>query len=70
MKNMLGMIESFLRRVRWKAYWFNQKDANPAMKETYGFNSENVPPMDDQLSGFENDIYEMANEIQFRRNPK
>ena len=67
MKNMLNMIESFLRRVRWKAYWFNQGDAIPATKETYGFNSENVPPMDDQLSGFENDIYEMANGIQFRR---
>ena len=37
------------------------------MKEMYGFNSENVPPVDDQLSGFENDIYEMANNIQFRR---
>ena len=67
MKNMLGMIESFLRRIRWKAYWFNQKDTNTAKKETYGFNSENVPPTDDQLSGFENDLYEMANGIQFRR---
>ena len=67
MKNMLGMIESFLRRMRWKAYWFNQKDTNTAKKETYGFNSENVPPTDDQLSGFENDLYEMANGIQFRR---
>ena len=67
MKNMLNMIESFLRRVRWKAYWFNQRDANPTAKETYGLNSENVPPTDDQLSGFENDIYEMANGIQFRR---
>ena len=67
MKNMLNMIESFLRRVRWKAYWFNQRDVNPTAKETYGFNSENVPPTDDQLSGFENDIYEMANGIQFRR---
>ena len=68
MKNLLSMIESFLRRVRWKAYWFNnKKEDNAPKKETFGFNSENVPPMDDHLSGFENDMYELASTVQFRR---
>ena len=69
-KNMLGMVENFLRRVRWKAHWFNQ-ETTATEYNTYGFGSENVPSADQHLTNFENDMYDMVHSLKFRtiRNP-
>ena len=67
MKKMLSQTESFLRRLRWKAFFFDNPDIQTAEKETFGFKSNNCPPIVKDLLNFEADFYLMISKIEFRR---
>ena len=62
MKCMIEKVESLIRRMRWKAFFFD-KDKKPEPDEfnTYGFNLEKRPPQINALIPFENDMYNMMN---------
>ena len=64
MKCMISKLENFIRRVRWKSFFFNKVTTT---KETYGFNSEHAPPADKELTAFENDLYDMVHSIKFKK---
>ena len=55
---LIHKAESFLKRIRWKAYFFNNEDKNDDVKNNYGFKSIVCPPQDSLLNDFETDIME------------
>ena len=65
-KELIGKTEHFLRRLRWKVYFFlknNNDDADDA--ENFGFRSPKTPPKNQILYNFENDMYDMIKQIEF-----
>ena len=66
MKTMISKVESLLRRMRWKAFFFDKKQQpDAATFNAYGFNSERAPPQSTALIPFENDLYNMLSSIKF-----
>ena len=64
MKSLVSKTEDFLRRLRWKAFFFENEDH--VKKEHYGFKTPHTPPQDDDLIEFENDMYELMKSIEFK----
>ena len=64
---MVEKVESFIRRLRWKAYFFckDAKRYDNASVNSFGFKSLATPPQNEHLKAFEDDIYEMIRKIEF-----
>ena len=60
------MTETFIRRMRWKAFYFLHPDAKPEVSETYGFNSTRAPPTITEMQPFENKMENLIRSIEFR----
>ena len=62
---LLNTTESFIKRMRWKAYFFlnpsTERNGNP-----YNLKSRKYPPTIPQLEQFENDMFSMINNTKFR----
>ena len=67
LKSMVEKVESFIRRLRWKAYFFckDAKRYDNASVNSFGFKSLATPPQNEHLKAFEDDIYEMIRKIEF-----
>ena len=63
-KSIVSKVESFIGRLRWKLFAIK----NPGMesKITYGFKTSNPPPQLQQLKPFEEDLFLLVKNIQFR----
>ena len=77
-KTLISKTENFLKRIRWKAFFFDKKVNSEIEGETeseedttdhksFGFKTENNPPQNQLLSSFENDIYDLISNITFRK---
>ena len=66
---MLDKVESFIKRLRWKAFYFDKKQLNQDEEplNTYGFRSEKTPPTNNDLIRFENDLYELIRNLRYRK---
>ena len=67
-KSMMDKVEKFIRRIHWKANFFD----NPMMRDNnnytnHGLRSNISTPQNPALTSFENDIYGMVRNIQFRK---
>ena len=65
MKNLIGNVEKFVKRIRWKAYFFehpSEKNAN----ENFGFMSNKTPQQNESINPFGDDIYQLVQNIQFK----
>ena len=85
LKNLVNKTEDFVRRLRWKAFWYDKKleagqqnnqnrtnNENNEEEETpnnYGFRSPRNPPPNANLKEFEADLFKMINEIEFENKP-
>ena len=83
MKDLIYRTEDFLIRVRWRALFFlkneeekkKQKHTNAEdnfentkiQKETFGFRTSKNPPAIKELAKFENDIWEMVENVRFSK---
>jgi len=68
LKCLLDKLNSFVRRIRWKAFFFDNKvEKNENIIENFGFKSELSPPRCKDLIAFENDLYDMVRKIEFRK---
>ena len=65
MKRLLEKTENFLRRVRWKALFFEKPELKGDLLETYNFKSTKAPPQMEHLNAFENDVYDLVSNIEF-----
>ena len=68
LKCLLKKVNSFVRRLRWKAFFFdNQNEHEPNSNNRFGFESVKNPPLCKDLSNFENNLYNLARSVRFRR---
>ena len=65
-KQLIEKTEQFLRRMRWKAYYFLNPNDNSTAKETYGFKSTKNPPFVDEMKPFEDDMLKLIQSIKFK----
>ena len=65
LKALIQKTESFLKRLRWKAFFFDNHDSRND-KETYSFMSQRTPPQNPSLAAFEDDMYSLIKSIEFR----
>ena len=76
LKCLVDKIENFVRRLRWKAFFFekstndatfnNNNDNNVFKQESHGFKSLKTPPQNELLNPFENDLYDIMRNIEFK----
>ena len=70
LKEMISKLESFIKRLRWKAFFFDFKNNNefgPQQMENFGFNTEKTPPQHKDLLSFETDLYQLVRSLKFRK---
>ena len=68
LKCLLDKLNHFVRRLRWKAFFFDHKtEQNPNYEKNFGFTSDRCPPRCNDLAEFENDLYKMVRSIKFRK---
>ncbi len=70
LKKLIQQTESFIKRLRWRAYWFLKTDDEPdeqQSEEKYGFKSPVTPPQIPELVDFEHDMYNMIANAQFNK---
>ena len=65
LKSFTEKVESFLKRLRWKAYFFEHPSPSNDT-ENFGFTSDRTPPHSDSLAPFESDMYDMIKNIKFK----
>ena len=67
LQRLIEKTEQFLRRMRWKAYFFLNPDTTSFSKETYGFKSTKNPPPIEELKDFEDDMLRMIQSVKFKQ---
>ena len=65
-KLMIEMTQKFLKRIRWKAFFFENPELNKQDSRNFGFKSEKSPPQNKDFLQFENDMYSMIKKIKFK----
>ena len=71
LKALLNRTQHFLRRLRWRCYFFLQDDSEDNQqptKENFGFPSNAPLPVVPELAAFEDDVYKLVGAIKFRHN--
>ena len=67
LKCLMEKVESLVKRMRWKAHFFDNKlDDNINTNDNFGFKTTSSPPVNNNLTGFENDLYELVRNVEFR----
>ena len=65
---MIHKLETFIKRIRWKAFFFeNENEYTSEITTNFGFKSVKTPPKNDQLNQFESDLYDMVQNIEFKK---
>ena len=60
--------ENFIWRLRWKTYHFCKCNSQPLNESTngyFGFKTLTTPPPNEHLNGFENDLYDLIQKVEF-----
>ena len=66
LKCLIDKTDSFLRRVRWKAYHFLNPTEHSTTK-TYGFPTTKSPPPIKELNEFEDKMLKLIQNIEFKK---
>ena len=66
LRYLIEKTQSFLQRVRWKAYHSLVPPEQKPTKETYGFRTTKSPPPIDELREFEGRMLEIVQHIEFK----
>ena len=65
---LMEKIESVMKRIRWKAYFYlNKETQEKQQKNTFGFKSRHHPPQCNLLEEFEKDVFDIIKSIKFRK---
>ena len=55
---MIEKVENFIKRIRWKAYFYDNEDQRDNNSNSnFGFKSDKTPPQSEHLNAFEDDLY-------------
>lgn len=66
-KSLVDKTDALVRRMRWKAFFYENPDVKSEVVETYGFGSEKTPPTNIGLSQFESELYDMISNVEFTK---
>jgi len=55
LKNLISKVDSFIHRIRWKAFFFDKNNGQSENNKyvNFGFASEKTPPQNPALTPFE-----------------
>ena len=68
LKNMIFKLESFIKRIRWKVFFYEKSENTPeSIVDSFGFKSVRKSPKNEHLNAFESDLYDMVRNIKFKR---
>ena len=57
LKNMIFKLESFIKRIKWKAFFYEKSDKTPEKTvDNFGFKSAKTTPKNEHLNAFEADL--------------
>ena len=59
-------VETFVKNLRWRTFFFLNPDLESPSKKTYGFNSTKPPPSIPELKDFEDGLALLIENIKFR----
>ena len=68
LQTLIAKTESLIQRVRWKSFFFLNKNTHDTTKETYGFKSKRSPPHVKELNDFEDCMLDMIQRVEFKTN--
>lgn len=64
---LLAKVESVIKRMRWKAYFPNsENNTTVPQNNKFDLKSRNLPPRNDLLEAFEEDMFKMVENIRFK----
>ena len=66
LKSLIAKTESFIKRVRWKVFFFENPSDKESSEEKYGFRSTKTPPQNTALNQFESDMYDLISNVEFK----
>ena len=68
LKNLIFKLEIFIKRIRWKAYFFDKPNNidDVIAVNNFGFKSVLTPPKYIHLHAFEEDLYDLVRSIGFK----
>ena len=67
LKSMIGKVECFITRLRWKNHFKEKPDQHNSINSTnFGFKSNVTPPQNEKLIPFENGIYNVVQSFEFK----
>ena len=66
-KMLINAVETFSKNIRWAALFFLNPEDKPPMREWYGFKSLKAPPRVKELDGFEDDLSELVQNVEFNK---
>lgn len=74
LKRLIEKVESVIKRMRWKAFFFDQNtdvadntdETDKAANNKFGFKSRKCPPQNEEMIKFEADLLHMVKNVQFR----
>ena len=68
-KNLIFKLESFAKGIRWKAYFFEKLNEidNATIVNNFGFKSVSTRPKNEHLNAFEEDLYDLVRNIEFKK---
>ena len=69
LKNLISKVDSFIHRIRWKAFFFDKNNEQSENNNyvNFRFASEKTPPQNPALTPFENDLYDLINNLSFTK---
>ncbi|GFR62873.1 hypothetical protein ElyMa_005469300 [Elysia marginata] len=66
-KSLIHRTETFVKNLRWRAFFFLNPELVQPDKETFGFNSTRPPPFIPELKDFKNELAELIQNIKFKK---
>ena len=63
---LIEKTEMFVKRMRWKAFFFDKEDDNNSQNNNYIYKTRKCPPQIQELKEFESDLFKMIENIEFR----
>ena len=69
LKNLISKLGSFIKRIRWKAYFFEKPNEidDATTVNNFEFKSVLTLPKNEHLNAFEEDLYDLVRNIEFKR---
>ena len=65
-KRLIDKTESVIKRMRWKAYFYLHPEKKSDQNENFGFKSRKTPPQVEEMTGFEDDLLRVVENVQFK----